>query len=365
MEPVDLLTLQILVREGLDELFPEAVWVRAEIASLQARSNGHCYLELCQSDGNGVVAKAKAIIWRNNYLMLSAFFREAAGSELRPGITVLVHARVSYSELYGLSLIVDEIDPSVTVGEAELQKRRTIAKLEAEGMMDRQKELELPLLPRRLAVISASGAAGFGDFRRHLEENEYGFAFEVTLFEAAMQGDTAAASISDALAAVETSPDGPFDAALILRGGGSTLDLACFDDYGLCFAIANSPLPVLTAIGHDRDFHVADMVAYHYVKTPTALADVFIDAFAAEDERITSCSTRLRLAFQAKLSGMDAALEVLRSRIAAADPRKVLERGYTLVTDADGVVRKSAAGLAAGDTLRIYFSDGEIKVKVL
>lgn len=365
MEPVDLLTLQLLVREGLEELFPDAVWVRAEIASLQAKSNGHCYLELCQSDDKGVVAKAKAIIWKSSYLMLSRFFREAAGGDLRPGITVLVHARVSYSELYGLSLIIDDLDPSVTVGEAEMRKRQTIEKLEAEGLMDKQKELEMPQLPRRLAVISASSAAGFGDFKRHLEENEYGFAFEVTLFEAAMQGDTAAESISDALAAVETSPDGPYDAALILRGGGSALDLACFDDYGLCFAIANFPLPVLTAIGHDRDFHVADMVAHDYVKTPTALADVFIDAFAAEDERITSCSTRLRLAFQAKLARMDSALDVLQSRIRNADPRKVLERGYALVTDAGGVVRKSAAGLNAGDTLRIYFSDGEIKVKVL
>lgn len=365
MDAIDLLTLQRLLKEGIEEFFPEAVWVRAEIASLQSKSNGHCYLELCQSDGRGVVAKAKAIIWKGSYQMLSRFFREAAGGDLRPGITVLVHAIVNYSELYGLSLIIDDLDPSVTVGEAELRRRETIAKLESEGLMDRQKKLEMPQLPRKLAVISASSAAGFGDFRRHLEENEYGFAFEVTLFEAAMQGDTAAASISDALATVETSPDGPFDAVLILRGGGSVLDLACFDDYGLCFAIANSPLPVLTAIGHDRDYHVADMVAYDYVKTPTALADVFIDAFAAEDERITSCSTRLRLAFQAKLSRMDAALEVLHSRIRSADPRKVLERGYTLVTDAGGVVRKSAAGLAAGDTLRIYFSDGEIKAKVL
>lgn len=365
MEPVDLLTLQLLVREGLEELFPESVWVRAEIASLQARTGGHCYLELCQSDDRGVVAKARAIIWKNSYQLLSRFFREAAGGDLRPGITVLVHARVNYSELYGLSLIIDDLDPSITVGEAELRKRQTIAKLESEGLLDRQKELEMPQLPRRLAVISASSAAGFGDFRRHLEENEYGFAFEVTLFEAAMQGDAAAASISDALTAVETSPDGPYDAALILRGGGSALDLACFDDYDLCFAIANSPLPVLTAIGHDRDCHVADMVAFDHVKTPTALADVFIDAFAAEDERITAFSSRLRLAFQAKLSRMDAALEILHSRIRSADPRKVLERGYTLVTDAGGVVCKSAAGLAAGDALRIYFSDGEINVTVL
>lgn len=365
MEAVDLLTLQRLVREGLEELFPESVWVRAEIASLMVKSNGHCYMELCQSGDSGVVAKAKAIVWKNNYLLLSSFFREASGKELCPGITILARARINYSELYGLSLIIDDIDPSVTLGEAELRKRQTVAKLEEEGLLEKQKGLSMPQLPRRLAVISAKDAAGFGDFCRHLEENEYGFTYSVTLFEAAMQGESAAESISDALAAVETAPGVAYDAVLILRGGGSALDLACFDDYGLCFTIANFPIPVLTAIGHDRDYHVADMVAFDYVKTPTALADVFIDAFAAEDERITSYSSRLRLAFQARLSGMESAVELLRARIDAADPRKVLGRGYTLVTDGKGVVCKSSSGIREGDVLRIFFSDGELKVKVL
>ena len=179
-----------------------------------------------------------------------------------------------------------------------------------------------------------------------------------------MQGEGAPASIADALDRIETARE-PFDAVLILRGGGSALDLACFDDYGLCFAIANFPVPVLTAIGHDRDYHVADMVAFDYVKTPTALADVFIDAFAAEDERITSYSTRLRLAFQTKLSAMSSALDVLQSRIHSADPRKILQRGYSLITDSRGVVLKSASGVKQNDNLKIYFSDGQIKVKVI
>lgn len=363
MEPVDLLTLQLQVREGLEELFPDGVWVRAEIASVQVKSNGHCYLELCQGSERGVVAKAKAIIWRNNYLQLSRFFRESAGGDLRPGISILVRAQVNYSELYGLSLIIDDLDPAVTLGEAELKRRKTIEKLAEEGLIDRQSGLEMSVLPYRLAVVSARDAAGYGDFRRHLSENEYGFVFDVTLFEAAMQGESAPESIADALAVIETSQE-RFDAVLILRGGGSALDLACFDDYGLCFAIATCPIPVFTAIGHDRDSHVADLVAHESVKTPTALADVFIDAFAAEDERITSYSTRLRLAFQSKISAMSSNLDILQSRIRSADPRKVLERGYSLVAGPDGVVRKSAAGLVSGDVLKIYFSDGEVTVKV-
>jgi len=172
-----------------------------------------------------------------------------------------------------------------------------------------------------------------------------------------MQGETAPESITDAIACVESAACG-YDAVLILRGGGSALDLACFDDYGLCFAIANCGIPVYTAIGHDKDYHVADMVAYDFVKTPTALADRFIDALAAEDELISSFSTRLRLAFVSKLSEMSSRVELLAARIKAADPRNILSRGYTLVTDSSGVVLKSSAGLKAGDRVSLLFEDG-------
>ena len=276
---------------------------------------------------------------------------------------ILASVQVSYSELYGLTLTIYEIEPALTVGAAELQRRRTIARLEEEGLIDRQKRLEAPALPGNLAVISARDAAGFGDFCRHLEQNDYGFVFNVCLFEAAMQGESAPESISDAIAAAESAPE-KYDAILILRGGGSALDLACFDDYGLCFTIANCGIPVYTAIGHERDIHVADMVAHCAVKTPTALADVFIDALAAEDERIASFGTRLRLAFSSRLSAMDAALGLLSARIRAADPRNLLARGYTLVTDASGHVLKSAASVRPGDGIRVLFADGSLDAEV-
>ena len=358
-EFIDLLTLQSVLREELEEIFPDGVWVKAEIASVQVKSGGHCYLDLCQSNGRGLVAKARGIIWRNAYGILSRCFREATGSDLEPGMTILVHAKVNYSELYGLSLVIDDLDAAVTVGEAELLRRRTLERLEKEGLMDLQKELTLPLIPRRLAVISAPTAAGYGDFCRHLEDNEYGFAFEVALFEAAMQGEKASESMISALESVRMQNN--WDAVLILRGGGSALDLACFDDYALCEAIAKCPLPVITAIGHERDTHIADMVACDYVKTPTALADLFIDTLAAEDERISSLQSRLRMAFVARISAMESAVTVLESRIKSADPRNILARGYTLVTDSKGVVVKSARKVRPGDTLRIYFADGEVQ----
>ena len=362
-EYIDLLELQSQLREEMENSFPERVWVRAEIASVQAKANGHCYLDLSQSEDGRIVAKAKAVIWRSRAAALRAYFREATGGDLAAGMEVLLRVQVSYSELYGMSLTVDEIEPRFTLGAAEQQRRRTLEKLEADGLLDKQQELEPALLPYRLAVISARDAAGFGDFRRHLTENAYGFVFEVELFEATMQGEDAPASIVDALERVECAP-APFDAVLILRGGGSVLDLACFDDYGLCFAIANCPVPVYTAIGHDRDFHVADRVAYEAVKTPTALADRFVEAFAAEDERISSYGNRLRMAFAARLAAMEQRLAALGDRIRGADPRNVLSRGYTLVTDAKGVVVKSARQLPAGTEFKLMFSDGTIEAVV-
>ncbi|MCQ2181204.1 MAG: exodeoxyribonuclease VII large subunit [Bacteroidales bacterium] len=360
---IELLELQQTLRSCLEKGCPDRIWVRAEIASIRAKANGHCYLELSQSDGSGVVAKARAVIWRNRYAMLAAYFAEATGSPLGAGMTVLLMVQVSYSEVYGLTLVVEEIDAQFTLGEAELAKRRTISRLEADGMMNLQKTLEPSPLPYRLAVISAGDAAGYGDFVRHLQENEYGFAYEVDLFEALMQGDGAPESVADALDRIQTSGTG-YDAVLIIRGGGSVLDLACFDDYGMCFAIAGCPIPVYTAIGHDRDFHVADMVAYAYVKTPTALADLFVDASAAEDERIGAYGTRLRMAFASKISSMESALAVLQSRIHSADPRVLLSRGYSLVTDRKGVVLKSGRGLGSGDRVRIMFGDGTVEAVV-
>ena len=363
MEYTDLLELQSRLREEIEESFPERLWVRAEIASVQAKANGHCYLDLSQSEEGRIVAKAKAVIWRSRYAPLRAYFREATGGDLAPGMEVLLRAQVSYSELYGLSLTVDEIEPRFTLGAAELQRRETLKKLEADGLLDKQQELEPALLPYRLAVVSARDAAGYGDFRRHLEENAYGFAFEVQLFEATMQGEDAPASIADALERVECAPE-PFDAVLILRGGGSALDLACFDDYGLCFAIANCPVPVYTAIGHDRDVHVADRVAYEAVKTPTALADRFIDAFAAEDERISTFGNRLRMALASRLAAMEQRVVAIGERIRAADPRGVLARGYTLVTDTQGVVVKSVRQLQEGRRFRVLFADGTVEAIV-
>ena len=360
---IDLFTLQTEVRQSLESSFPARVWVRAEVSAVKVRGGGHCYLELSQSDESGLVAKASAIIWASRYRVLGPYFESVAGSPLQPGITVLLRVQVNYSQLYGLSLIVDDIDASCTLGEKEKERLATIERLKKEGLLDRQKSLEMTALPYRLAVVSAPDAAGYRDFERHLKGNAYGFVLETVLYEAVMQGASAPESISDALKAA-ASAEKPFDAVLVLRGGGSNLDLSCFDDYRLASAIATCPVPILTAVGHDQDFHICDMVAWRYVKTPTALADTFIEIYADEDQYISSFAGRLTTAFPNKISLMGSRVDVLESRISGADPRRILSRGYALVVDDGGVVMKNAAGHSAGDNVKVMFADGTLDCRV-
>ena len=360
---IDLFTLQTEVRQSLESSFPARVWVRAEVSAVKVRGGGHCYLELSQSDESGLVAKASAIIWASRYRVLGPYFESVAGSQLQPGITVLLRVQVNYSQLYGLSLIVDDIDASCTLGEKEKERLATIERLKKEGLLDRQKSLEMTALPYRLAVVSAPDAAGYRDFERHLKGNAYGFVLETVLYEAVMQGASAPESISDALKAA-ASAEKPFDAVLVLRGGGSNLDLSCFDDYRLASAIATCPVPILAAVGHDQDFHICDMVAWRYVKTPTALADTFIEIYADEDQYISSFAGRLKTAFLNKISLMGSRVDVLESRIAGADPRRILSRGYALVVDDGGVVMKNAAGHSAGDNVKVMFADGTLDCRV-
>ncbi|MGM9738523.1 MAG: exodeoxyribonuclease VII large subunit [Candidatus Cryptobacteroides sp.] len=360
---IDLFTLQSGVRSALENSFPGRCWVRAEVSAVKSRSGGHCYLELSQSDANGLIAKASAIIWASKARLVCPYFEKVAGAPLQPGMSVLVRVQVNYSQLYGFSLIIDDIDPAYTVGEKEKERQATIARLKEEGLMDRQKALEMRRLPYRLAVVSAPDAAGYRDFMRHLHGNVYGFTFHTDLFEAVMQGLSAPDSIAEAIESASEERNA-YDAILVLRGGGASLDLACFDDYRVAAAIAKCPVPVLTAVGHDQDFHICDMVSWKYVKTPTALADVFIDIYMDEDQYVTSFGTRLKTAFLNKIALMSSRIDVLESRIAGADPRRILERGYALVLDRRGVVMKSSAGSRPGDSVTVMFSDGTVGCSV-
>ena len=383
---IGLVALQERVKQALEDAFFDTVWLQAEISELKQNPSGHCYLTLVEKDpgSNALLARASAVVWASTWRMVKPYFEAQTGRALAPGLSVLVRVQVSYSVLYGLSLVIYDIDPSFTVGELELARQRTIARLEAEGMFDMNAQLSLPLLPRRLAVISSPTAAGWRDFRRQLEGNEYGFRFRLQLFPAVMQGDAAPESIIGALDQIAAEAD-CFDAVLILRGGGGAMDLVCFDDYELAVNVAQFPLPVLTAIGHDHDFHVVDMVAHTHVKTPTALADWFLDRFSGEAWRLDTLVQRLHLAVRthatAQLGALEAlkirlvhavldrhadalhALDLLERRVEAADPRRALDRGF-LIALKDGHRTDRAASFAPGDRLTLLFRDGSVEAEV-
>ena len=384
-EYAELLDLQEQVQEAVDGAFPAPLWVKAELGSINAKPFGHCYLSFCQSEGGRRVAEVRAVVWSRDWAFVEPMYAQEAGEPLAVGAEVLALVRPVYHPLYGFSLTVSEIKPFAALGENEARRRETIRKLGEEGLMDLQQELALPDLPYALAVISAEDAAGYGDFRKHLLDNPEGYAYRVDLFPAAMQGVHASVSIREALEAAAVSPV-RYDAVLILRGGGSALDLACYDDYDLAAAIARCPLPVVTAIGHDRDVHVADLVANRSVKTPTALADLFLDQSAEAEARVEAFAQRITRAFSARLDRADsdlaaragrlahlavlrldresAALDLLEMRIRTTDPREVLRRGFALVTGPDGRVLHGAAGAAAGDGLSVLFADGTLHTRV-
>ena len=382
---IDLFELQSKLKQGIECLFPSKIWIRAEVSAVKARNGGHCYLELSQSNEEGLIAKSSAVIWSSRYRFIAPYFESVTGSPIQEGMVILVQVQVNFSQLYGLSLVVNDIDAEYSLGVKELERQKTIERLVKEGLMELQAGHELPQLPYHFAVISAEDAAGYRDFMRHLHENPYGFSVHTDLFPALMQGAACPQSIIDALDAVIESGY-QYDAVLILRGGGSKLDLACFDDYSLSAVVAQYPLPVLTAIGHDQDHHVVDMVAYAYLKTPTALADYIIAIYEDEDARLDALQNRMRLAFNGKIhaaetalemlrsrvrggfslkiAAMEAALKVLETRISAGDPRKIMERGYALAVDAGGVVLKGVAGRKRGDRVSVMFEDGRMDCTV-
>ena len=426
-EYMDLLELQARIKESVADAFPGRYWVKAEIASWSPRANGHCYLSLVQTRGGKTVAESRAMIWKWHLPQLTAYFEDTTGQKLQAGITVLVRVQVTFSELYGMSLYIDDIDAAFTLGEQALERKRNIERLEKDGYMDMQKELALPELPYRLAVITSKTAAGYQDFRNHLLHNPDSYAFQLDLFEALMQGEQAPVSIMEAL---EEIGQKNYDAALILRGGGSELDLQCFDDFALAVAIATCPVPVITAIGHDKDVHIADMVAHASVKTPTAMADLFLEAYQAQDVvidrlqgrvaaglqrlvsreelRVKSADAAIRQAIQRRVNALEmllqrsigrisrgflqkyndvakerdavahrlrfatlarvgegiSALALMESRIKSTDPRTILSMGYVLVTGKDNKVLKTVGRVAVGDRIGVRFQDGSILAKV-
>jgi exodeoxyribonuclease VII large subunit len=293
-EKLSLSELQLIIKDSLYIALPDFYWVVAEISEMKENSSGHCYLELVEKlpDEKNARAKVKAIIWGNRYRFLRSFFENSTGETLREGMKILVRVKIEYHELFGLSLLVSDIDPSFTIGEMALKRQMIIKKLEAEGIFSMNKDITFPAIPQRIAVISSGKAAGYSDFIKHLAGNSYGYIFYTALFESSMQGIDTEESV---IAALDRIADhlNLFDVVAIIRGGGSQTDLSWFDNYNIAFHITQFPIPVITGIGHEKDLSVADMVAYLSLKTPTAVADFLIDSVASDEDRLNQISSEI------------------------------------------------------------------------
>ena len=293
-DKLSLTELQLIIKDSLYIALPDFYWVVAEISEMKENSAGHCYLELVEKlpDEKNARAKVKAIIWGKRSRFLKSFFENSTGETLREGMKVLVRVKIEYHELYGLSLIISDIDPSFTIGEMALKRQMIIKKLEEEGVYSMNKEILFPALPQRIAVISSGKAAGYSDFLNHLSENSFGYVFYTALFESAMQGTETENGIISALDRIADHID-LFDVVAIIRGGGSQSDLSWFDSYNIAFHVTQFPLPVITGIGHEKDLSVTDMVAFQSLKTPTAVADYLIDSVAGAEDRLKEISSEI------------------------------------------------------------------------
>jgi len=397
--------LNLMVRDAIEIQLPDEYWVEAELSECRIHG-GHCYMELIERDErmNTPVARASAKCWRQTWQMIQPNFERTTGQPLRAGMKVLLCVYAQFHEAYGFSWIVSDIDPTYTIGDMARKRQEIIRQLKAAGIFDLQRELRLPLFTKRIAVISAANAAGYGDFCRQLEENEYGFHFDVTLFPAIMQGEQVESSVIAALNNIYNAGSQSFDAVVIIRGGGATADLSGFDTLALAENVAQFPLPIITGIGHERDESILDMVSHTRVKTPTAAAALLIDNLRQVLERIDNAQQRITMAISQRLTNHKSRLanlqtlipvlsqravsnarhriELLENRLPVAierimtnqkhrlsqielllqsyDPQLLLSRGYS-ITLKDGKAVRDPQQLKIGDEIETRVEKGIIK----
>lgn len=290
------------------------VWVIAELSDVRM-SGGHCYMELIEKNNAGqTVAKLRANIWRSYYDRLRQKFFKATNKEIATGIKALVKGSATHHSVFGLSFNIVDIDPSYTIGDLERLRREIVLRLQREGIAGNNKALSLPSAPQKIAVISAEGAAGYGDFMNQLTNNSDGFVFYTCLFPAVMQGDKVSESIRKALLIIESTAE-LWDCVVIVRGGGATTDMNGFDDYELAKAVATCGLPVIVGIGHERDRNVLDEIANTSVKTPTAVAGFLIDQMRKAYDELLGCADRLRLFSTEMIRGEERRLSTIHGLI--------------------------------------------------
>ena len=384
--PLTLYSLNNLVREAVSNALPSRYWVTGELSEVREAVNGHCYIELVQRDeiSGEIVAKARGTIWSRIYSLLCPYFLEQTGHSFAQGLKVLLQVGVSFHELYGYTLDVCDIEPAYTIGDMARKRQLVIRQLTEEGVIGLNKELPFPLLPQRVAVISSSAAAGYGDFCDQLHNNAYGFVFYTKLFPAPMQGSGVEQGIISALDCIARDIDF-WDVVVIIRGGGATSELSCFDTYELANNCAQFPLPVITGIGHRRDESVLDVVAHTSVKTPTAAAELLVHAMLTQAACVSDLQQGITSAVRSRLDterhslqslvqrmpvitalymqGQHHRLDLWQKYMDAASPEHVLALGYS-ITRVNGKAIRSIDNIVPGDEVVTTVSGGEFISKV-
>ena len=382
---ITLAQLQGRISTALAEALPLPVWVSAEVADMKINASGHCYIELIEKDEKTgtTLAQARATIWRSQVMNTIGRFERESGQRLAKGMKILFRATVQHHAVYGMSLQIQQIDAMHTIGDMERRKQLCIEQLQKDGVWDKNRGVEMPIVVERVAVISSATAAGYQDFMNELGRSIYRIKTE--LFEATMQGESCDESVVAALKAI-VARKGDFDAIAIIRGGGSTSDLECFNSYVIASAVTQSPLPVLTGIGHDKDTSVTDMVAHTMLKTPTAVAqwinqrvtdfdgtleylaislrDICRQTTHAAALRLEQIAADVRHLAERTLRGEAQKLDGLESLVANFAPERIFRLGYAIARK-EGKALASVEGIEVGDTIDISLADGSLNAKIV
>jgi len=304
------------IRKTIEQRYAQSYWVKAEMHKLNRFPSGHAFPELVQKEGDKIIAQIGGTIWKQQLDRINQRFISVVKEPLKDGLNLLLLVKINFSETYGLSLQILDIDPSFSLGELQKQRDETLKKLSDLGILNKNQLLEFPLIPKRIAVISADSSKGLSDFMEVLDTNEPGYKFFTYLFPAYLQGDAAVDSIIGTLKKIK-SVQQHFDLVVIVRGGGAEVSMTCYNHFELCKTIAEFPLPILTGIGHSTNLTVAEMVSFRNAITPTKLAEFLIQTYREFDQQIKDLQTQLfsisKNNLQASRNEFDALIRLFKS----------------------------------------------------
>ena len=326
MESIALYELNEYIKRVVNLNFPDTLWVKAEIAQIK-ESRGQHYMTLIQksADSEKIIAQIDAMIWGNTYWLLRKRLKNTLAEILQEGLEVLLQVRVEFNERYGLKLIVEDVDPSYTIGKLALKRQKVLQDLLKANLLNRNNQLPLPPVIQRIAVLSSKTAAGLQDYLEQLNNNPYGYHFVNTLFPIAVQGIRVEAELLAQLQRIQKKKD-QFDAVVIIRGGGSKIDLGGFDTYELGKAIALCPIPVMVGIGHEIDETILDKVAHTSLKTPTAVADFIIRKALHFESWIVEYKSYLQQTTNGLLQESGTAIDQIKRQLLLATQGQIKEQ---------------------------------------